>query len=570
MPKHISRAANVCFLTLCRRLSSLCIVASGYEFLYNLLAAGTSISTPAQPYIGFLAPPAYIALASSLVVYPKITTQTSSRDAQRGSNAALRYLQCIHATLDGPAYLAIRKAFSFPEEQTRRRLHSHRSAAASVSPERGGDIERISGEAANEKCLWTRAEDFWHIIGWAFNCSVAHKKRWDRWKPWLAIMLSFLEADWEFCVKKSKHDESQQELLLQESLLYHYIIGNSDTANRGARRRIVKAILAVATPESFKDYPEVWEKETAAPRRKKADDQPLREVDFESNQMGDYDSDEDMQDVTNDTSDEENSTSAAGVESDFQTMADVVQSLGGMDAIELRQRLLAMVSNPYSMHRYHLLTNDKLAQVAVALPTHFTTISDFFDNVLEDFIQLPTSIFQILLSTLKLPGLFQVAFNCNLLHPLVTGKLPNYFQHHPTQEELEAILLPIKATTQSFAANAKISLILEQIVIFMMSQDILIATDSLRQAMEKGIKTRSGVYGTGRGKRGNAQEEDQAKDIMNACSDRLLGLLEALEISTGKLPRPLKEKSKAVQVMWSFGSGSSLSPAPDSDTEVEG
>lgn len=203
------------------------------------------------------------------------------------------------------------------------------------------------------------------------------------------------------------------------------------------------------------------------------------------------------------------------------------------------------------------------------MPTYFTTLSDFFDNVLEDFIQLPAIIFQVLLSTLTMPAPLQVAFSANLLLPLVSGKLPDYLQYEPEQDHFEARLLPLKGTTQSFAANAKIALILEQMFIYMMSQDSLTPTNALRKATEAGIQARHSVYGTGKGKKGNAEEEAQAKHLLEASSSRLLGLFDILEISAGKPSQPLKTKRKpsALPVLLSFGSGSPLSSAPDSDTE---
>ncbi|KAF2830398.1 hypothetical protein CC86DRAFT_452836 [Ophiobolus disseminans] len=529
--------------------------ACGYDFLYNLLAAGSSISTPAQPYIGFIAPPAYIALAASLIAYPKITTKTKSREARNGSNAALRYLRCIHTTIDGPAYPIIRKALGFSEENSRRRAPAHRSAAASLSPEPGGDVERIAGEAANAESLWTRAEDFWHVVGWAFNCSRSRKKRWARWKPWLGMMLDFLEADWDFCVRRSNDDESRSEAILQESLLWHYIVGNSRSANRGARRRIVKAILATATPESLKEYPEIWDKETERPQRKKKDDRQLGKVDFETGDMADYDSDTEMRDATadqGDGDDSDNSTDTTDDDGTIHNLHDAIERLGGTGAVELRQRLIAL-----------------LAQVAANLPTEFTSLSDFFDNILEDFIQLPTITFHALLSTLRLPGLFQVAFCANLLLPLVSGTIPNYFHHEPTQQHFEATLLMLKGTNQSHATNAKISLLLEQMLMYMMNEDALTPTDVLRAAMEAGIQARHGVYGTGKGKRGNAEEEKQAKVLKEACSERMLGLLDLLEMAAGKSAQPL-EQDKSGLAFLSFGSVSSLSPPPDSDTEEDG
>jgi hypothetical protein len=204
----------------------------------------------------------------------------------------------------------------------------------------------------------------------------------------------------------------------------------------------------------------------------------------------------------------------------------------------------------------------------MALPAQFTTLSDWFDNVLEDFQQLPTVIFQALLSTLNLQGYPRLAFNANLLLPLVSGRMPNYFRVEPTQEQIERIFLPVKGSTQSYVANAKISIILEQIFLYMMNENELTATESLRTAMEVGIKARKSVHGTGRGKRGNAEQEAQAISLIEASSARLLGLLEMVEMAAGKQPRASTRKLRT-PALRSFTSGSSLSPAPGSETEED-
>ncbi|KAL1801679.1 hypothetical protein ACET3X_002021 [Alternaria dauci] len=531
--------------------------ASGYDFLYSLLAAGTSISTPAKPYIGFLAPPAYIAFASSTVVDPKFTTKAQSQDAVKGSNAALRYLQCVRTTIDGPAYLTIRKAFTFPDERIRRRAPAKRTDA-SLSPEPAGDVERIAGEAANQKSLWYHADDFWHIVGWSFNCAVKHKKRWSRWKLWLTNMLEFLEADWDVCLKQSKLlDEGIDTAVLQQSLIWHYIVGHEGASmNRSRRRRMVKAILAMATPESLKEYLEIWDKETVELKRKRDKTQPVKDIDFETGELADYRSDEDMQDAPDDSDSESMDeivvdTSALAA----RNIREAIEHLGGQDAIELRQRLIAL-----------------LARVAEALPTHFTPLFDLCDTILEDFNALPTIIFQVLLSTMKLPHKTRLAFTVNLLHPLITGKPPNYFIRQPTQEDFEEILLPLRGTTKSFAANAKISLVIEQMVMCMMEQQLLKSTDALREVMESGIDARSNVSGTGKGKRGNAVEEDVAKRLMQTCSERLLGLLEVLEMQDGKQPRPMEGKRNGGEgsLLVSFGLNlSPLSSAPETESETD-
>lgn len=185
--------------------------------------------------------------------------------------------------------------------------------------------------------------------------------------------------------------------------------------------------------------------------------------------------------------------------------------------------------------------------------------------MVEDFRYLPTILFNVFLTTLSVPGLMKYMFLANLLLPFVSGSLPDYFRYDPMQEHFETILLLLKGG-QSFAANAKVSFIIEQLFVLMMAEDRLKPTDALRAAMETGIQARHNAYGSGRGKKGNAGEEKQARELMEASSRRLLGMLEMLEIRAGKPPR--KKADHQNSSFLSFGSGSPLSSAP-SDTEED-
>ncbi|KAJ8107947.1 hypothetical protein OPT61_g8516 [Boeremia exigua] len=519
--------------------------ANAYEFLYSLLAAGTSISTPAQPYTGFLPPPSQIALAASLIPY-KFKTITAENT--KGSDAALRYLRCLLNTIEAPAYPYIRQAFTFPTERTWRRPRGHRNSTRSLSPENDGDdIDHLYCEAANDKSLWNRADDFWHIVGWAFNCSVAYKKRWERWKLWLTAMLDFLEADFETCVKQSHYDETRDEAALQESLIWRYVSGEGQSITRTTRRRMVKAIFAISE-ESLKDYPEIWENETKESEGGANKKQKLGNVDFEMGEVADYNSDEDTKDTPRRVT--------RAIERKYEVIPppklpdintgslglnEAIERVGGLDAIELRQRLLAL-----------------LAQVATKLPNHFTPLGDWFDNVVEEFRDLPSILFHIFLPRLRVPGPMKYVFLADLLLPFVSGTLPNYLHLDPTQEHFESILLPLKGG-QSYAANAKVSLILEQLFILMMAEDGLKPTKALRKAMESGIQARHNVYGSGRGKRGNAGEERQARELMEASSGRLLGMLEVLEVMSGM---PSRRKMDRKNSSFLSGFGSPLSSAP--------
>ena len=99
--------------------------------------------------------------------------------------------------------------------------------------------------------VWQRAEDFWHVVGWAFRCSVLHPERWERWQIWLQFMCNVLEDDWKERERKwleAKGDErepsqnaepatkgtrggkqaAEDDLkIFRESLIFQYISSNT-------------------------------------------------------------------------------------------------------------------------------------------------------------------------------------------------------------------------------------------------------------------------------------------------------------------------------------------------------
>lgn len=101
---------------------------------------------------------------------------------------------------------------------------------------------------------------------------------------------------------------------------------------------MVKAIFATATAESRRDYSQVWEKETAELKRKRDEDQLPAESDLGNGEIGNHDTDEEMEDNPEFDIPLRNSH-PAGVKS----VHDASEALGGADAIDLRQRFVALV-----------------------------------------------------------------------------------------------------------------------------------------------------------------------------------------------------------------------------------
>lgn len=167
------------------------------------------------------------------------------------------------------------------------------------------------------------------------------------------IMLDFLERDWDLCVRQGRHDEEDQEAILLQSLVWQYIAGEGQSMTRTARRRIARAIFAIASPDSLKDYPEVWENEAKEPEEPPNKKQKLGNVDFETGEVADYDSDEEMKDtlafarVTQAIERKLEVTPPTGlpdIDNGSLDLDAAIERLGGNDAIVLRQRLLALVS----------------------------------------------------------------------------------------------------------------------------------------------------------------------------------------------------------------------------------
>jgi hypothetical protein len=181
---------------------------------------------------------------------------------------------------------------------------------------------------------------------------------------------------------------------------------------------------------------------------------------------------------------------------------------------------------------------------------------------------LPIHVYNIIVSTLKLPGPLQVSFQHNLLHPLITGSASQHLRYEPTQEHFENKLLLLRGPSQSVIANARIALIVEQLFSHMVGQDALKSTIALRKAVESGIELRHSALQTEKRSKKNAQEIVQSKALMMASSERMLALLEVLEISSGSNPQPWDSDARDPRSL-SFVSGSPLSSAPESDMEED-
>ncbi|KAI9883181.1 MAG: Insulinase (Peptidase M16) [Watsoniomyces obsoletus] len=269
----------------------------------------------------FIPPPQHLSLAATLIVHPSLTTHQSSTERLQASNAAWKLLHLINDIV-GPIHADFDSAFTFLSLRDRRGNHGRRRTT-----EDGLDddhlIDAIHSDLADVDSVWTRAEDFWHVVGWGFNSSIAYPKRWIRWKLWLELMLDVMDADWEERRRRRRlkgvedeelkgvedEEADNQDISSTEdngkkekeegSLIMKYLPGQS--SGHGGFRRVVRAVFADASARSMREFRPVFEDETKEMKNDNNDNEitqqkkkrPLQKINIDEGIYGDYFDDDD-------------------------------------------------------------------------------------------------------------------------------------------------------------------------------------------------------------------------------------------------------------------------------------
>lgn len=231
-----------------------------------------------------------MAVLATLAIHPKHTSKLPDSAAHDVSSLAISYLRTVLATV-GPVNANLRDAFLFRGEIGRNRRRSSENAAG-LGGEAESDEDFVRGKTANKGSVWARGQDFWRVLGWAFNCSAQHPHRWRWWKPWLEYMVDVLEADykerkWLDLEREGSQEEYEYELL-QESLLVSYVVPKNSRVS--ALKPIISALFADGNTSSQAIFKEVFTREnkvaSKSSKKRKRD-----RVDLENDKFGDYDDD---------------------------------------------------------------------------------------------------------------------------------------------------------------------------------------------------------------------------------------------------------------------------------------
>lgn len=508
------------------------LFSQAFSLLSSSLTAGTSSIKEAH-----VPPPQHLALAATLIVHPQLTTRTTSPDKHAAADDALRYLQHVNS-LVGSLHAGLDKAFRFSESSTSSRGKRINARVSGVSSEdEDADPGRIRSSYVDKDALWTHADDFWDVVGWAFNCSVVHPNRWERWKLWLDLMLDVLEGDLEARVPDATKayqsggtDAVREEL--RGSLFSRYLSPIGEGRNN--KRRLMRAIVADGKSKSLAEFGEIWRHETKPPKQKQ--DERLskkRKLDLENGEFGDYFDDESDEEslessvrrsrsatafatphrsrAASEENDDSDGGSNGATTPSSTAAAPGIETFGGLDSIHLRQRILALLTRFCSVN-----------------PDAFLDNEDLFDLFTEFLRPLPLPVFQQFLLPTKpyLGPNSQASLSQMLLRPLLVATAPPYNENALTQAEFEEHYAPYEANNLSAVENAKVSLLIESLLRLLWSSEALGVTHKLRQLVERGIAARKEKVELGGRKRTGTRAKIDEEAIMTLeCSAQRMKMI---------------------------------------------
>ncbi|KAI7329395.1 hypothetical protein KC315_g6167 [Hortaea werneckii] len=484
-----------------------------------------------------------IALAATLSVHPRLTTRARDGETMKNADSALDFLRAVWKDCGaGAAGLGLGQSLAFASASGERAVRGQRQRGSrrgvvkplEMSEHSAEDGFKLRNRYSDKDSIWTNAEDFWHVLGWAFNCSILHQTRWKRYLLLLDWMLNALSSDLKY---NAKHDTADQ------SILAKYL--SSVGEGRNNKRRVMRAILADGGTRSTGEFPEIWKNETKPPKRKAEDEgaqmDKKRKLDLEAGEFGDYynNSDSDLDSPAtgslprsrsatslppakgsrNPSGDEQRSQSTAGVSS---TLA----SFGGLDSLNLRRQTL-----------------DLLVRLSQLSPATFLDTEDLFDLFTEFLRPLPLPIFQQLVFTSPSPspgdddttrdfGINeQSSLDQMLLRPLLASTAPAYHENCLTQDDFETHFAPFAANTHSATDNAKVALLLEDLLRLLWRSGNLEWRKDLQIVVVRGIEARrEKVAFDGRRKKSQrAKEDEEAVAMMEKCGERMLVVLDLVK-----------------------------------------
>ena len=487
-----------------------------------------------------------------------MTTATVNVEAHNQADSALRLLRLVSKIL-GPVNAEYAKALGFKGDKP----GSSRNSRAAILQNDGArqvgadrrqlDETTIMSRYVKEESLFACAEDFWHVAGWAFNCSRLHMNRWQRWRLWLEWIIDALENDWRCRLRNGD---------ISSSLIVAYMPHSSWRSRQS--RRIMRAIFANGNNKAINEFGQVFRNELRKPNMGGSERVKRREVDVnvEAEVYGDYMTRDDDDDDDDDDDKEENSQGKNNGRETLeetkdgplkpllrgtqarnpnlrklrsQLRVDSIQSglgevkhddsdeglscLGGNDSLKLRMKLLQLLS-----------------ELSMKLPDIFETNEELYTLFVEFIRPLPLPTFQAVVSPCIVPDVLSTDSQTTLCEFLLTRSLleaaaPPSNEPWLRQSKMEQCYLPFAATSTKIADNAKVSLCLESLMQHLLLAGKVVLRPDLESAVDEGIRKRCSKAKDGSKKAAAAQkQEEKAWTSLRQSSERLRLMCKSISV----------------------------------------
>lgn len=208
-------------------------------------------------------------------------------------------------------------------------------------PDYGSDEDDRMRRIYLEDSLWRQGQDFFHVVGWAFNCSVLYPNRWQHWRNWLKFMLDLLEQD---LIERRKMDvESGQSdcPMFRDSIFVSYINQRSGRS-AGGLKSIMEAMFADGSVAASSRFQEVWENEHKTTSKNAAKKRKREAVNIKEGNFGGYLDDDSVYSsrASEPPTPQKRRTNSGDLgDADFQALEPAY-----VESIPLRQRLFSLVS----------------------------------------------------------------------------------------------------------------------------------------------------------------------------------------------------------------------------------
>ncbi|RPA86799.1 hypothetical protein BJ508DRAFT_372540 [Ascobolus immersus RN42] len=461
-------------------------------------------------------------IALTILVHPDFTTSVRPWEYKKAKDyrAAVKALKAIQKNFS-PADLRM-------EEVVKCRIeYASKLGAMAAKKARESNLEKNgNGEAGKtgmseifdgeevcdsiycqDECVFNQGGDMWELIGWMMSCSVKKRKRWEYWRKLADIIVRTWEIDWWRCVNRKDGFE------MKESIF----INNLPASGPIGFKRCVKAAWA----RGEKDWRPWFENETK--RYRKRQWQPW-EVTPLKEEMDLMDPDEELSDDEVDPEDD--------------GLLDPAAGLGGKEAVDLRCRLMALIA---STSDYGFFGNGQTIAV-------FEEIRDFYSDL--RFAQFH---YMISSSEITTEAQFRSALNLLMIEDYLSTDSYFYtvsekakkkrkdspeakeaeYMHSPfeiCQRKVELCFAPYPAITSSILENAKMNILVEQLIHSLIEQNLFKYDPSFEDAVYTGIQARREAI-TGNDKLSKIKkkqlerEDPKAIELINAISELNMRIL---------------------------------------------